>query len=649
MRVERWSWILGGLLLAAMDAGCSEGGASEGQALTRTDPASAAQCPQGGLAESFGRDDNGNGVLDDGEIERTEVACDPLRLARTVAEAEGAHCVAGGTALQAGPDRDGDGVLDDEEVDETTYQCSTIMGHDVSIATAEEAAALAEITEVHGDLKIGSPLESGIVEVSLPRLRKVTGDLAFGRDLQLKVAAFPELTDVEGDLEIGGDFSASRLHTLSLPKLVRVGGSFSIVRSPSLVNMNGVPLLERVGGDFRLENCSALTAMRGPLHGVGGKVRIASNAELEKAVLRLDEPTLDVEVSSNRKLREASLKVPGAPSIKIANNDVLTKLDLSDLDFLPPAGALGAISITDHPLLERIEIAAGRVGSVKLAGNPSATQTTIVADELTGSLEIREAAGVLSLQRRSSSTSAFVIGGSVTLRGPLQLATWAQLRVEGDLLLEGGQMQSLRNLERVGGGLRLLANPLLASVDPISFVGGQVEVYDNDSLVALDFVAQQEIFGTLHIGSNQKLEQAQGLLANLQRVHGGMLIVSNPKLATISSPVSELDGSLTIHSNYAITRLQLDQLTRSSRVSVFSMYGMTELSLPALQTTGSILVQLNTSVQRLLLPALQTATSLRAVVNSALPTCQLQALCARLSLTGAACELSENSPGGPCP
>lgn len=644
---RRW-WIAGGLVLAAMGAGCFEGGANEGPTLTRSDPASASQCPQGGTAESFGRDDNGNGVLDDDEIERTEVVCGPLRLTRRLAEAEGAHCVAGGVAVQEGPDRDGDGVLDDDEVEQTAYECSTILARDVSIATAEEAAALAQITEIRGDLTIGSPLETGIPEVSLPRLRKVTGDLSLGHDLQLQIAAFPELTDVDGDLAIGGDFSSSRLHSLSLPKLVRVGGSFSIIRNPSLLTMNGIPRLERVGGDFTLEQCSALTSMRGPLHRVGGKVRIASNAALEKAVLSLDEPTLDVSVSSNPKLREVSLKVPQAPSIEIKGNAALTKLGLSDIDFLPPDGKLGAISITDHPLLERTEIAADRVGSVTLARNPSATQTTIITDELTGSLEIREAAGTLALQRWSSGNSAFIVGGSVTLRGPLQLAGWAKLRVEGDLLLEGGETGSLRNLERVGGALRLRSNAFLSIVDPISFVGGPVEVYDNDFLANVDFLEQPEIFGSLVITGNERLEQAQHLLANLQRVHGGMLITGNPKLTMVSSAVSEIEGRLVLTSNAVMTQLQLPNLTRSSGLSLQALYGMTELSLPALQTTGDIILARNPSVQRFLVPALQTATSLQALVNPALPTCRLQALCTQLSLTGGACELSENGTD-PCP
>src|SRR5687767_6508117 len=67
-------------VLAGAPLGCSDDPTStpsrgEGRAVSRVDPASAAECPRGGSVVSSGVDDDGDGVLDDGEVDGRQVVC----------------------------------------------------------------------------------------------------------------------------------------------------------------------------------------------------------------------------------------------------------------------------------------------------------------------------------------------------------------------------------------------------------------------------------------------------------------------------------------------------------------------------------------------------------------------------------------------
>ncbi len=103
--------------------------------LVELDEATSEQCPMGGTLLVTGLDGNGNGVLDDDEISSTRVICDGTdgtdgrtSLIRTTEEAPGANCSQGGVRVQHGLDDDGDGLLDDDEVDGTEYVCNGLPG-----------------------------------------------------------------------------------------------------------------------------------------------------------------------------------------------------------------------------------------------------------------------------------------------------------------------------------------------------------------------------------------------------------------------------------------------------------------------------------------------------------------------------------------
>src|SRR3954471_15819627 len=85
---------------------------SEPALLTRRDlEPSGANCPLGGTAVRAGLDRNGNGTLDDTEVERTEYLCNAATavLVRQDELPPGPSCPSGGTAVQVGVDDNGDG------------------------------------------------------------------------------------------------------------------------------------------------------------------------------------------------------------------------------------------------------------------------------------------------------------------------------------------------------------------------------------------------------------------------------------------------------------------------------------------------------------------------------------------------------------
>lgn len=107
-----------------------------------------AACPAGGLRVEVGVDDDGDGLLDDDEVDGApSFVCSgdegggaPASLVTVREEPPGEHCANGGQRVESGRDADGDGLLDDEEVESAAYACAGAPG-------AAGAAALVELSD----------------------------------------------------------------------------------------------------------------------------------------------------------------------------------------------------------------------------------------------------------------------------------------------------------------------------------------------------------------------------------------------------------------------------------------------------------------------------------------------------------------------
>jgi alpha-tubulin suppressor-like RCC1 family protein len=117
------------LLLLLSHCGSSGGGDANGSnSLVRLDDEPAGEnCPAGGVAILAGLDDNGNGTLDDNEVDSREYVCDGggshSMLISVEEEPAGEFCVAGGLVVYSGFDVNDDGALGDDEVTVTEYIC----------------------------------------------------------------------------------------------------------------------------------------------------------------------------------------------------------------------------------------------------------------------------------------------------------------------------------------------------------------------------------------------------------------------------------------------------------------------------------------------------------------------------------------------
>jgi Tol biopolymer transport system component len=94
--------------------------------------ASDTDCPNGGILVETGIDENGNGILDDNEVDSAEKVCHGVNgltaLLNMSDEAAGPNCEFGGTRIETGIDDNGDGVLQIEEVSETRFICALSTG-----------------------------------------------------------------------------------------------------------------------------------------------------------------------------------------------------------------------------------------------------------------------------------------------------------------------------------------------------------------------------------------------------------------------------------------------------------------------------------------------------------------------------------------
>jgi hypothetical protein len=121
-----------GLLAAACGSG------DKNRVLSRIE-AAGDRCPNAGIVVVSGADDDGDGALDEGEIESTDLICDNDTLTRLDAIAPGDVCQTGGTAVHLGLDDNNNGQLEDGEIDSTQTVCKGTLSRTTGIG-ADEAA-----------------------------------------------------------------------------------------------------------------------------------------------------------------------------------------------------------------------------------------------------------------------------------------------------------------------------------------------------------------------------------------------------------------------------------------------------------------------------------------------------------------------------
>jgi hypothetical protein len=281
---------------------------------TRTVDATAAQCPFGGSVVESGLDLDGDGALGDGEVAAQTVVCQPMpsapqppTLIRIVAEPAGPHCVAGGSVVESGPDQDGNGLLDDGEVTSIDYLCNDVVVGDLSINGRRDAIErYASIRAVTGSLDI-SIQDLGSAGVGMPKLQHVGGSMSVFNSYHI---AYPELLDVNGFLLIVQAASAE------FPKLTRVG-SLSLYNA-NLGDLSGFSALQRIDDSLSV-GASQVHTIALSLD-VLGYFGANQDGQLTEINVHVNHSIGDVYIVDNGALSSLTLDVPGASSLDVERN-----------------------------------------------------------------------------------------------------------------------------------------------------------------------------------------------------------------------------------------------------------------------------------------------------------------------------------------
>jgi len=482
------------------------------------------RCPHGGTAIRSGVDRDGNGVLDDREVQRTAYTCPlvpvvaPLRLRP---EPAGPGCPTGGTAVDTGMDDDASGALDAGEVDATRTFCGEdeIVDDDVVIddgTPREELARFARARVITGHLAI-----SARVAVELPALELVGGSVIIA-DGATQVR-LPALTSVSRDVLVRG----ASLKTMALPALAMVGDRVRILDTRVLAPVV-LPALTRVGGDVVLAGAPAVSAPRLATIGrnlelgtLRGLVAMPALREVDRQlVLRGRSGRFDLSglqrVEDLRIEFELGLDAVALPSLRlirgslIVSSPTLTRLSLPALERVFDRVAVGGIA-------EPIN------GVVYGSGWPSHVKK-LAALELPSLVDVEVSMTVANAPQLAALTLAKLS----TVRGTL--------RLEGLPRLRAVDLHSLTSVPPSGFGLHVVRTGLVAlRLLGLQTADGLIYLGDNARLAVIDL-------GTVKTAYSLTIENSDALRSlsarNLAAMKYDVSVRNAPRLRTVTLPVS---------------------------------------------------------------------------------------------------------------
>jgi hypothetical protein len=429
------------------------------------DLAPGAACAAGGVTVLTGADLDDDGVLDADEVESRTPRCavaPPVSLTRRDELAAGAQCPAGGTAFHTGRDDDGDGTLDDAEIESTAVACSpdAIWDGDLEVTAADvEAGTYAAVRVVTGDLRL-----TGVTPGALGALEAVGGNLAVTDGSAIELPAL---------VTVAGDLSAGRAPTLVAPRLERIGGQLSAavvdLALPALERAAGIwltdrilhidlPALADVDGVIAVNERAALVRASLPgltaagaitLHvGADASVDLGSLSGVESLAIRAAASTrteLDLgtlyqvsgelvlhglaitDLSSLSSLRKAGVlrvsTLAGLTSVaglraelELGELDIVGNQALTSLVGLPALGTLTRLAINNNDVLIDLR---GLEGVTHVTGNVF-VGNNLVLSSLTG-LAVRRIGGELRLLRNFELVDIAALDALTTLAGGLEV------------------------------------------------------------------------------------------------------------------------------------------------------------------------------------------------------------------------------------
>ncbi|AFE07560.1 putative lipoprotein [Corallococcus coralloides DSM 2259] len=621
----RWTWG-SWLVLSFVAGGCAPLDLTafnpRAPALSRILPeAPGAACEFGGRAVQTGLDLDGNAVLGDAEVTRTEYVCAAAPasvLVRTSELAPGAVCLDGGRLTQVGLDLDGNGVLDDAEVTREVPACTraaAIVTRTRPVTASTACLSSATVLEAGDDVDGDGVLDTAEVQAShhfclvdsaLLRIQvqpEPAGG-ACGRP-GMRVEAFG---DLNGNGQRDPDTEALTLLPLCQPARVYSGGPYVVATAEDLAGLQGVT---RVDGDLII-NSETLTDLALPeLSVVMGALSIQANPQLTRAALPGLRFAGEVLLADNTVLSTASLGGPAGQvhvdqNLTVRGNPAL--LSLEGLRTLTPRRWLG---VADNALLETFEFpwVDSLPDGLSVQGNPRLRTLSLPFLETAGSVVLIQNVALESLSglaalRTVEHLDIFASDALTTLQGL-------------DSLLSASSITIVRNakLQTTAGFPRLIR-------------AGAVTIGDNVVLESTGGMPELRTVSELFtLRNNARLKSVTGL-ENLDSVHT-LLVELNPRL-------TDLGG--------------FGRLLRLDRLSVRYNNDLRELSrLQGLRQLQFLVVTDNPSLEELGLNDLQVVGGWFNVANNPLlPACRARELADRVYLGMEMRVISGNDDAATC-
>lgn len=369
----------------------------------------------------------------------------------------------------------------------------------------------------------GNPCEAGA--------NTIAGDQGVDRD---PGAGLDCLCEIDGDLVVTGD-----TRTLSLPRLVRVGGAVR-ADAPGLVTL-ALPALA-TAGSVQLTGLPLTELAIDALGSVSGAM-VVTGGSLP--------PTF------------------GPPRLRSVGTDLVFRevggVVTFDLPRLEEVG--GDLGFDRLPALEAVVNTSDLLtvgGSLRLVGNPqlAAAEDFSYLATVGGDVEI---GGGGQLARIEAFWNLERIGGDLILRDEPLVATVDAfpevLTVAGTVELSRLGIVTVRGFDAMDriGGVRIVDNPSLRAWTggDVSEVQGDVTLTGNPDLNELALVdGATRIDGTLllaDLGSLVDTRQLDGLA----RIGGSFLVARSPRLVEVGWPsLHGVGGSLALEANPALSGLQ---------------------------------------------------------------------------------------------
>ena len=577
-------------------------------------------CSAGGTAVASGADGNGNGVLDNAEVAHVDYLCRQAVVTRLAAEPAGANCLEGGVAFLVGTDRDGDGELDDAEIEHTDFACGDIVTRDVVVHSAAEAAAIAPIRVITGGLTVQL---TTLQTLSLPQLERIGGSLHVLDNARLTQLSLPALQAVDGDIAL----TSSALTSVECPQLVRAAGLD--LELLSLPRVTGFPLLATIDGAFQVHNMPSLAALQLAQATRVGDVSITANPALAHFAWDVTDEIGAVDIHGNAKLQT---------------------VDLSVNTFFGGPATIGPIAVTANPLLGHLALQGREIASFTIGGEPVLTDIQFPPITVDHDVTIVDVTAPFNLMMRGH-FGRMEIDGNLTISGPV--ATFEAgdgFDIRGNFVLDGTSLETIARFPdsiRVIQRLVVSNNPRLEDLSAFAILG-DLEVTHNTRLSSLnpELLLGSEMGGLVLI-DNPRLFFAPAL-ASAARFDGGIDIERNPLLVTpFGAGPSRIAGPVRIRDNENLAAVELSQLTGVlSSLDVSSNPALQTLVLPALpEVAGPFTIADNAQLHHIDLTALTHSDDFHVDNNPRLPTCEVLAV---FGHTSGAHEQSGNDDNASC-